>query len=600
MKRRKIMCLAAVGAAGALALAACSSSSTTGGGGGGAATGFDAGTTSVVNPSSHKGGTLAFASSAAIPDSTDPGNTYYAQMWNLTRLYTMPLMTYQSCPGSCGGHVVPMLATAPGTVSDNGLTWTYHIRPNVHFEDGTLVTSQDVKYAIERTFDRGKFPLGPSYWPSLLAPQNATCAKAMASGKTTGCYPGPYVDRSKNLMGLNAVQTPNSTTVVFHLAKPFADLNYVAAIPQSAPVPPNKDTGANYQLHPISTGPYMFQSYQINKQLTLVPNPHWNPATDPNAKQLPSKITLTFNVNPNDVDNRLLAGDIQVDLPGTGVQAAARAKILTTPSLKAQSDDPVSGFLWYTAINTHVITNVHCRIALEYAANKTNNQTAYGGPYAGGAIASTAAPPNVVGMKPFDFYEATTKPQGDLTKAKQELAACGKPNGFSTVMTYRSDRPKEVAVAQATQAAEARVGIKITLHGFPTASYSSQFAGVPKYMDSHGIGLATTGWAPDWPDGYGQFYYIAYGPAISPVGNNNLAQLNDPVVNNLLSKFAVTSDASLRASYTNQINHQIMKDAAFLPIVYAKALLYRPPTLTNVYVQPYYGMYNYAVLGLKS
>jgi peptide/nickel transport system substrate-binding protein len=583
-----MMGLAAVGAAGALALAACSSSSSTTGGGGGSttATGFNAGVTHVVNPSSHKGGTLAFASSAAVPDSTDPGNTYYAQMWNLTRLYAMPLMTYKSCPGSCGGQVVPMLATAPGVVSDNGLTWTYHIRPDVHFEDGTLVTSQDVKYAIERTFDRGKYPLGPAYWPALLAPQKPA-------------YPGPYVDRSKNLMGLKAVQTPNATTVVFHLAKPFADLNYVAAIPQSAPVPPNKDTGANYQLHPISTGPYMFQSYQVNKQLTLVPNPHWNPATDPNASQLPSKITLTFNVNPNDVDSRLLAGDIQVDLPGTGVQAAARTKILTSSSLKAQSDNPVSGFLWYTAINTKVITNVHCRRALQYAANKTNNQTAYGGPYAGGAIASTAAPPNVIGMKPFDLYEATTKPQGDLTKAKQELQACGKPNGFSTVMTYRSDRPKEVAVATATQAAEARVGIKVSLHGFPTASYSSQFAGVPKYMNSHGIGLATTGWAPDWPDGYGQFYYIAYGPSISPVGNQNISELNDPVVNNLLSKFAVTSDAAVRNSYTNQINMQIMKDAAFLPTVYAKALLYRPPSLTNVYVQPYYGMYNYAVLGVK-
>jgi hypothetical protein len=33
--------------------------------------------------------------------------------------------------------------------------------------------------------------------------------------------------------------------------------------------------------------------------------------------------------------------------------------------------------------------------------------------------------------------------------------------------------------------------------------------------------------------------------------------------------------------------------------VYAKALLYRPPSLTNVYVQSYYGMYNYAVLGVK-
>ena len=242
-------------------------------------------------------------------------------------------------------------------------------------------------------------------------------------------------------MGLNAVQTPNSTTVVFHLAKPFADLNYVAAIPQSAPVPPNKDTGANYQLHPISTGPYMFQSYQINKQLTLVPNPHWNPATDPNAKQLPSKITLTFNVNPNDVDSRLLAGDIQVDLPGTGVQAAARTKILTSPSLKAQSDNPVSGFLWYTAINTKVITNVHCRMAIEYAANKTNNQTAYGGPYAGGDIASTAAPPNVIGYEAFDLYEATTKPQGDLTKAKQELAGLREAERLQ----HRDDLPQRPA-----------------------------------------------------------------------------------------------------------------------------------------------------------
>jgi len=45
---------------------------------------------------------------------------------------------------------------------------------------------------------------------------------------------------------------------------------------------------------------------------------------------------------------------------------------------------------------------------------------------------------------------------------------------------------------------------------------------------------------------------------------------------------------------------QIMKDAAILPGVYAKSLLYRSPSLTNVYVQPYYGMYNYAVLGVKS
>src|SRR5579875_3637841 len=257
MSRRTTTGLAGVAACAALALAACGSS---GGTGSSSSVKFNEAVTSVVNSSSHKGGTIYFGNSSA-PDSTDPGNTYYAYMWNFVRLYTMPLMTYKSCPGSCGLQVVPDLATAPGTVGDNGLTWTYHIQPDVRFEDGTTVTTADVKYAVERTFDRGLFPLGPAYFPALLGGNAAT-------------YPGPYTDRSKNLMGLTAIGTPNPTTIVFHLAKPFADFDYVAAIPQTAPVPPGKDTGANYQLHPMSTGPYKFQSYQLNKQLTLVPNPY--------------------------------------------------------------------------------------------------------------------------------------------------------------------------------------------------------------------------------------------------------------------------------------------------------------------------------------
>ena len=540
----------------------------------------------MVNPSTQVGGTINFGNSSA-PDSTDPGNTYYAYMWNFTRLYTMPLMTYKSCPGQCGLQVVPDLATGPGQVSDNGLTWTYHIQPNVKFEDGTTVTSPDVKYAVERTFDRGLFPLGPAYFPSLL-------------GGNAASYPGPYKDRSKNLMGLTAVDTPDATTIVFHLAKPFADFNYVAAIPQTAPVPPSKDTGANYQLHPISTGPYKFQSYQLNKQLILVPNTFWKASTDPNAKQLASKITMTMNMNANDIDNRLLAGDLQVDAAGTGVQAAARAKILSTPSLKASADDPLAGFTWFAGINTTLapLNNVHCRMAIEYAASKTNYQDAYGGPM-GGAIASTVAPPNVVGYKSFDLYGATTQPSGNVTAAKQQLQACGQPNGFTTGITYRSDRPKEVAAAEALQASLGQVGIKTTLHGFPTGTYDANFAGVPKYEAQHDIGISFYGWAADWPDGYGFFYYIADGKAISPAGNTNLSQLNDPVINDLLGKMATTTDAATRNSYTSQIDLQIMKDAAILPGVYAKSLLYRSPSLTNVYVQPYYGMYNYAVLGTK-
>ena len=587
MRRRKTIGLAAFGAVAALVLAACGGSSGSSSSGSSGSSTYGAAITSVVNPSTHKGGTLTFGNSST-PDSTDPGNTYYDYMWNFTRLYTMPLMTYKSCTGSCGLQVVPDLATGPGVVSDNGLTWTYHIQPDVKFEDGTTVTSEDVKYAVERTFDRALFPLGPGYFPLLLAPQKPA-------------YPGPYTDRAKNLMGLNAVQTPNPTTIVFHLAAPFADFDYVAAIPQTAPVPPAKDTGANYQLHPISTGPYKFQSYQLNKQLTLVPNTFWNPATDPNAKQLASKVVMTMNMNANDIDNRLLAGDLDVDATGTGVQAAARAKILSSSSLKASSDDPIAGFTWFAGLNTTVppLNNLHCRMAIEYAANKTNYQTAYGGPVAGGAIATTLAPPNVVGQKAFDLYDAISKPTGDDSAAKAQLKLCGQPNGFTTGITYRSDRPKETAAAQALQASLAQVGIKTSLHGFPTGTYDSNFAGVPKYESQHDLGISFYGWAADWPDGYGFFYYLVDGKAISPAGNTNLSMLNDPKVNSLLDQMASTNNATTRNSFTSQIDMQVMKDAAVLPGVYAKSLLYRSPNLTNVNVQSYYGMYNYAVLGVK-
>ena len=62
---------------------------------------------------------------------------------------------------------------------------------------------------------------------------------------------------------------------------------------------------------------------------------------------------------------------------------------------------------------------------------------------------------------------------------------------------------------------------------------------------------------------------------------------------------ATTNNETQRNAYTGQIDMQIMKDAGILPEVYAKSLLYRSPQLTNVFVQSYYGMYNYSTLGLK-
>ena len=589
MKKPRIMGLAAVSAVAAMTLAACGGSGGGGGGGGGntgtSASGFNAAVTHIVNPSSQKGGTIIYDNSSG-PDSTDAGNTYYAFNLDFTRLYATPLTTYKSCTGiACGGTVVPALATSLGTPTDQNKTWTFHIKTGVKFEDGTPVTSQDVKYAVERTFDRTVLPNGPSYFASLLAGNAAT-------------YKGPFKDKTGNL---TAIDTPNDTTIVFHLKEPFADFNYVVAFPQTAPVPQSKDKGSNYQLHPLSTGPYKFASYQPSKQYTLVPNPQWNPSWDPQVKQLPSKIIVNLNVNANDIDNRLLAGDIQMDQAGSGVQSAARARILSSPALKAQSDNPINGFMWFYYINTKVppLNNLHCRMAVEYAYNKTQLQTAYGGPY-GGDIASTAMPPTVKGYSKFDLYNAFSKPSGDIAAAKQQLKLCGHPSGFTTNIAYRSDRPREVASSQALQNALSAVWIKTNLKGYPASSYFGNFAGVPNYVHSHDLGLLAGGWGPDWPNAYGWGWALFDSKSIVPAGNTNISELRDPNIDNWFLQLEAATSESAQNVIAQKIDKQVMKDAALLPAVYSKSLLYRDPKLTNAYIQSYYGMYDYGVLGMKS
>ena len=137
----------------------------------------------MVNPSTAKGGTLTLALSST-PDSFDPGNTYYAWVLDFDNLFTMPLFTYKSCPGTCGAQVVPDLATDMGTVSNNGLTWTVHIQPNVKFEDGTVVTSQDVKYAIERTYDRSVAGQRARPTTRRSSPTRATRARTRTGPRT--------------------------------------------------------------------------------------------------------------------------------------------------------------------------------------------------------------------------------------------------------------------------------------------------------------------------------------------------------------------------------------------------------------------------------
>ena len=583
MRSRRKVVVGALSAVAALVLAACgggnvasSGGSGSGGGGGGAA---DA--NGVHNPSTEKGGTLRFANSGDW-DSLDPADTYYAYSWDFIRLYGRSLVMFKSAPGKDGATLVPDLAESLGKSSDNAKTWTYTLRKGVKFEDGTPVTSKDVKYAVERSLDKTTFPNGPTYFNDFLDLQG---------------YTTPYEDPSPDKLGLKAIETPDDQTIVFKLKSPFSGFDYFAQLPSTIPVPAAKDTGSKYKEHVVSTGPYMFDTNELGKSFTLKRNPNWDPATDPNRPALPDRYEVTLNVNADDVDNRLQSGDLDVSIEGTGVQPAAQGKILADPTLKANTDSAVVARLWYTAINGDVapLDNIECRKAVLYAVDKTGYQRAYGGA-TGGDIATNLLPPVIPGCAEVRHLRHAEQPR----RPRQGQAGAAGVRAAQRVQDQHL-LPRRAAEGEGDGRVAAAVagagGHQADLKPYPLADYLKLYAGKPDFAKANGLGLMVYGWGADWPDGYGFLAQIVDSRVIRATGGNSNLSVKDPAVDALLDKALTTTDTAAREQIWVDIDKKVMDDAFVLPGIWAKGLLYRPKNLTNVFITDGFQMYDYVALG---
>jgi peptide/nickel transport system substrate-binding protein len=543
---------------------------------------FNAALDKVFNPSDKKGGDMKFAISSDW-DSVDPGDTYYGLSWDVARLYTRALTMFKVAPGKDSATLVGDLAEGLGVPSDGGKTWTYKLRTGLKYEDGSPITSKDVAYGVSRSLEKGTLVNGPTYFNDFLDLKG---------------YKGPYTDKGKTNP---SITTPDDTTVVFHLVKPFAGFDYFAMLPSTAPVPEAKDTGAKYKQHVVSSGPYMFKTYEQGKSFTLVRNPNWDPAPDPNRKALPDSYSVEIGANADDIDQRIISGGLDADIAGTGVQPAALSQVLGQPALKERADNPLAARINYTSINPKVapLNKIECREAIEYAADKTSYQSAYGGPLAGGKIATGLMPPQIPGYQQLNVWPDGADNKGDAAKAKEALTACGQPSGFATNISYRAERPKEKAVAEALQQSLGKVGIKLTLKPFPTGDYFSLYAGKPSYRDNNNLGLMVNSWGADWNDGFGFLSQIVDGRVIRDTGGSSNLSVNIPEVNNMIDQAVVEQDVNKRNAAWAAIDKRVMEEAVVLPGVWASQVTLRGSRLTNVFVNEAFGMYDYTALGIQ-
>ncbi|XIE82027.1 ABC transporter substrate-binding protein [Streptomyces sp. SBR177] len=200
------------------------------------------------------------------------------------------------------------------------------------------------------------------------------------------------------------------------------------------------------------------------------------------------------------------------------------------------------------------------------------------------------------GSDAYDPFGLTAgKPQPE--KAREELRACGRPQGFATKLAVRDNHTQQIATAEALRASLKQVGITIEVEKLDLSKFY-ETVGSPATVRNRGYGLLLAGWGADHPHGASFLQPLADSRSMIPSGNTDYAQVDDPAIDALFDRAAAETDPTKAAGIYRDINHKVTDGAYYLPIVAQKTLNYRNPRLTNVYVSQAYGMVDLQALGV--
>ncbi|WP_405843902.1 ABC transporter substrate-binding protein [Streptomyces sp. NBC_01518] len=529
----------------------------------------------------HKGGTLTVLNAQPQED-FDPARLYTSGGGNVPSLVFRTLTTRNRENGAAGAKVVPDLATDTGRPNKDATVWTYTLKKGLKYEDGTAITSADIKYGIERSF----------------APELSGGAPYLRDWLVGAAdYQGPYKDKK----GLSAIETPDSRTIVFHLNKPEGEFPYLATQTQFTPVPKGKDTGTKYEEHPVSSGPYKVVSNQNDGEtIVLERNKYWSTATDAERKAYPDKIDVKSGLDSSVINQRLSASqgaDAAAVTTDTNLGPAELAKVTGDKELAARVGTGHFGYTNYIAFNPKVapFNNVKVRQAISYAIDRSSVVNAAGGSSL--AEAATTFLPNQksFGYDPYDLFPAGAS--GNAAKAKELLKEAGYPKGVTVTLTHSNDKDFETSpeIATAIQDALKKAGITVKLQGLEINDYKDKIHSVktePGFFLAH--------WGADWPSG---------GPFLAPIfdgrqivkdgANFNTGLLNDKSVNAEIDSINKLTNLDEAAKRWGALDKKIGEQALTVPLFHPVYKRLVGKDIRNVVISDWTGVLDISQVAVK-
>ncbi len=356
-------------------------------------------------------------------------NDSNADIWILSSLYDTLLL-----PSDDGRGVRPGLA-AVWRVPPDGLSVTLGLRQGIRFSDGTPITAGDVKWSLDRARDPRN-----GIWSFLIS-------------------------------AIGDVQIVDAATIVLHLRHPDPAILAALSVFNSAILPERQfraapgandyEKAAAFEQHPVTSGPFVLQSWVHGSTMRLRRNPfYWDLGAD--KKPLPYLDGIAFQVIPDDATRILKVQSGELDgaelVPFSRVaelqhDPRLRLQLLPStrtdyvilnvrPSLPDGSSNPLRSALVRRALNDAVYRTGLIQIVTRgIGADMTSYM-------------SHATPLHV------DVPDAT---RTDLDEAKALLREAGYPHGFQAVMLVLAGSEHEIEIGTALQEMWSAIGVELHL-----------------------------------------------------------------------------------------------------------------------------------------
>lgn len=451
-------------------------------------------------------------------------------------------------------------------VSEDGLTWTFHLRDGLKWSDGSDLTANDFVYSWKRVCN-----------PEVAAPYAETVL-GMVKGYDEA------IDGNLDALGVSA---PDDSTLVVELANPCSYFGSLAAFAtlspvQEATIEANGEAWATAPETYVSNGPFYMTEWVPGSHITFSKNPYyWNA----DAIKL-DRLKFVLMEDSNAAYSAYQTGEVLMikDVPTEEI-----------PSLTGTDDfyvDPIIG-TYYISLNIQKapFDDVNVRKALSLAIDReyvasTLMQGTYtaAGNFMGPGWMDTDGTEfmsNANGGKP---YIDTTNFEANLEEAKQLLADAGYPDGegFPTISYTTNDAGYHKVVAEYLQQAWAELGIDLQVNIVEWSSFTPM-------RRSGDFEVARNGWVGDYSDPSNMLELFC------TTNGNNDGKFSNADFDAAIDTSRSTLDAAERSTALHTAEDILMDQAGCIPLAYYNDFWLQSSKITGAWHSAYgYWYFMYA------